>query len=82
LPAKVDSQPSYTTTQAVGVTADGTIYVAFTEWDTSGEEGLHVLRCNDASCAPLGRGRLNPAAGKAATRVRMIIDRLSRPVVV
>jgi hypothetical protein len=81
LPGKVNNNASFTTMQAVAAAADGTIYVAFTEVDTSGEEGLHVLRCNDTSCAPLGRGRLNPVAGKPATSARMTMDRLSRPVV-
>jgi hypothetical protein len=81
LPEKVNGAASYTTMQAVAAAADGTIYVAFTEMDTTAEEGLHVLRCNDTSCAPLGRGRLNPVPAKPAMSVRMTIDRLSRPVV-
>jgi len=81
LPAKVNNQASFTSVRSVAAAADGTVYVVFSEVNASNEEGVHVLRCGDTSCAPLGRGRLDPVAGVGATNAKVMVDRLGRPVV-
>jgi hypothetical protein len=78
----VNGQASYTTMQSVAVASDNTVYIAFTEVNAANEHAVHVQRCNDSGCAPVGRGRLDAVAGTNASTARLAVDAAGRPVVV
>lgn len=80
-PGQVMNQASYTTMQSVAAASDGTVYVAITEVNDANEHGVHVYRCSDAACAPLGRGRLDAVPGSNAHVARLAVDHAGRPVV-
>ena len=58
------------------------VYVAWSEVDASTYDGIYVHRCTPAGCTPVGRGRLEAAAGATAGYgPRLAIDPFGRPLV-
>jgi hypothetical protein len=58
------------------------VYVAWSELDASGQDGIYVHRCTPAGCVAVGRGRLEAAAGATpGYGPRLAIDPFGRPLV-
>ncbi|MEJ7603010.1 MAG: hypothetical protein WKG01_34300 [Kofleriaceae bacterium] len=58
------------------------VYVAWSEVDSSAQDGIYVHRCTPAGCLPVGRGRLEATAGATpGYGPRLAIDPFGRPLV-
>jgi hypothetical protein len=66
------------------IVAAGTdaVYIAWTEMDASTYEGIYVYKCTPQGCSPVGRGRLEAAAGNTpGSTPRLAVDAGGRPLV-
>ena len=81
-PGTVGGQSTHPYPQSIVVGGPDLVYIAWTEMDASGQEGVYVYRCAPGGCSAVGRGRLESASGATpGSWPSLTVDGAGRPIV-
>lgn len=81
-PGQVNGSTTFPNLYDIVTRGPDVVYVAWSEVDTTGQDGIYVHRCTPGGCTAVGRGRLEAAAGTTpGYGPKLAIDPFGRPLV-